>query len=452
MTTSRREFILKSSMAGAATYMGTLGLSASSYRRIIGANDRVRVGVVGFSDRHRNDHIPAFLKSYKELNFDIIAVSDIWKKRREDGSDFLAQKMGHPVQACVNNDQLYANKDVDAVMISTADFQHAWHTIEAVKAGRDTYTEKPLAETMEDARAVLKAVKDSGKIVQIGSQRRSGANYHAAADFIQSGKFGPIVMVELTWNVNQPGRWRRPALVAQLKEEDTDWKRFLINRPYEPFDARKHLEFRLFWPYSSGLPGQWMSHQIDTVHWFAGLPHPRSASANGGIYAWKDGRRNADTMTVVFDYGPLEDPSSGFQVVFTSRQTNSAGETKEIYHSNGGTMNLDTNKINSEGGLKENYAKAMGMEANLLPEVSLKELGEKISTDASTGGDPLTTAHVRNWMECVRSRKQPNAPIEAGYHHSIAVIMANAAYRTGEKVTFDEKKQEVMAGGKAFKY
>jgi predicted dehydrogenase len=452
MTTSRREFILKSSMAGAATYMGTLGLSASSYRRIIGANDRVRVGVVGFSDRHRNDHIPAFLKSYKEMNFDIIAVSDIWKKRREDGSDFLAQKMGHPVQACVNNDQLYANKDVDAVMISTADFQHAWHTIEAVKAGRDTYTEKPLAETMEDARAVLKAVKDSGKIVQIGSQRRSGANYHAAADFIQSGKFGPIVMVELTWNVNQPGRWRRPALVAQLKEEDTDWKRFLINRPYEPFDARKHLEFRLFWPYSSGLPGQWMSHQIDTVHWFAGLPHPRSASANGGIYAWKDGRRNADTMTVVFDYGPLEDPSSGFQVVFTSRQTNSAGETKEIYHSNGGTMNLDTNKINSEGGLKENYAKAMGMEANLLPEISLKELGEKISTDASTGGDPLTTAHVRNWMECVRSRKQPNAPIEAGYHHSIAVIMANAAYRTGEKVTFDEKKQEVMAGGKAFKY
>ena len=452
MTTTRRDFIRNSSMAGMATYTGALGFSASSYRRIIGANDRVRVGVVGFSDRHRHDHIPAFLKSYQEMNFDIIAVSDIWKKRREEGSAFLAQTFGHPVQACMNNDALYNIKDVDAVMISTADFQHALHTVEAVKAGRDTYTEKPLAETMADARAVLKAVKDSGRIVQIGSQRRSGANYWAAADFIQSGKFGPIVMVELTWNVNQPGRWRRPALVAQMREEDTDWKRFLMNRPFEPFDARKHLEFRLFWPYSSGLPGQWMSHQIDTVHWFSKLPHPRSASANGGIYAWKDGRRNADTMTVVFDYGPLNDPSTGFQVVFTSRQTNSAGDTKEIYYSNGGTLNLDTNKITHEGGLTERYASAMGMHANELPEVSLKELEMKASTEASTGGDPLTTAHVRNWMECVRSRKQPNAPIEAGYDHSIAVIMANAAYRTGEKVTFDEKTQEVMAGGKVFKY
>ena len=452
MTTNRRDFIRKSSMAGVATYMGTMGLSANSYRNIIGANDRVRVGVVGFSDRHRNDHIPAFLKSNKELNFDIIAVSDIWKKRREEGKAFLADKFGHSIQACTNNDELYNIKEVDAVMISTADFQHAYHTVEAVKAGRDTYTEKPLAETMEDARAVLQAVKQSGKIVQIGSQRRSGANYQAAADFIQQGKFGNIVMVELTWNVNQPGRWRRPELVAQMKEEDTDWKRYLINRPYEPFDARKHLEFRLFWPYSSGIPGQWMSHQIDTVHWFSGLPHPRSVSANGGIYAWHDGRKNADTLTAVFDYGPLEDSTKGFQVLFTSRQTNSEGETKEIYYSNGGTLNLDTNKITPAGGLTEKYAKAMNMQPNLLPELSLKELAVKISTDASTGGDPLTTAHVRNWMECVRSRKQPNAPIEAGYHHAIAVIMANAAYRTGERVTFDEKTQEVMAGGKVFKY
>ncbi len=438
-------------MAGMASYMGAMSFPASSYRRIPGANDRVRVGVVGFSDRHRNDHIPAFLKSYQEMNFDIIAVSDIWKRRREEGKDFLSQKFGHDIQVCRNNDELYAIKEVDAVMISTADFQHALHTVEAVKAGRDTYTEKPLAETMEDARAVLKAVKDSGKIVQIGSQRRSGANYWAAADFIQSGKFGPIVMVELTWNVNQPGRWRRPALVAQMREEDTDWKRFLMNRPYEPFDARKHLEFRLFWPYSSGLPGQWMSHQIDTVHWFSQLPHPRSAVANGGIYAWKDGRKNADTMTVVFDYGPLDDMSKGFQVVFTSRQTNSAGDVKEIYHSNGGTMDLDTNKITPFGGLQENHAGAMGMKANLLPEMSL-EAGAKASTDASTGGDPLTIAHVRNWMECVRSRKQPNAPIEAGYDHAIAVIMANAAYRTGERVVFDQQTQEVMAGGKPFKY
>ncbi len=437
-------------MAGAAAYAGTLGMSAASYRNILGANDRIRVGVVGFSDRHKDAHIPSFLSAYKEFNFDIIAVSDIWKKKREDGRAYLKEKFNHDITACVNNEELYNIKEVDAVMISTADFQHAWHTIEAVKAGRDTYTEKPLAESMEDNRAVLKAVKESGKIVQIGSQRRSGANYKAAYDFIQSGKFGPIVMVELTWNVNQPGRWRRPALVSQLKEEDTDWKRYLINRPYESFDPRKYLEFRLFWPYSSGIPGQWMCHQIDTVHWFSGLPHPRSVAVNGGNYVWKDGRKNADTMTAVFDYGPLDDMSKGFQVVFTSRQTNSAGDVKEIYYSNGGTLNLDTNKITPEGGLTERYAKEMNMQANLLPQMSLNELTEKVSTEAKTGSDPLTQAHIRNWMECVRNRKQPNATIEDGYHHAIAVIMTNAAYRTGEKVVFDEKTQEVMAGGKAF--
>lgn len=439
-------------MAGLATYIGTMGLSAKSYRNIIGANDRVNVGVIGFSDRFRGSLLPSFVKLHKELNFDMVAVSDIWKKRREDGQAYLKQQLEHDITACVNNEALYDLKNIDAVFISTADFQHALHTVEAVKAGKDTYTEKPLAETMEDARAVLKAVKDSGKIVQIGSQRRSGATYKAAYDFIRQEKFGPIVMVELIWNVNQPGRWRRPSLVPQLREEDTDWKRFLLNRPFEKFDPRKYLEFRLFWPYSSGIPGQWMCHQIDTVHWFANLPHPRSAAVNGGIYAWKDGRKNADTLTAVFDYGPINDPSKGFQVIFSSRMTNAAGDVKEIYYSNGGTLNLDTNQISPEGGLKENHAKAMGMKANLLPSVSLNDMATKVTTDANTGSDDLTLSHVRNWMDCVRSRKQPNAPIEAGYNHAIAVIMSNAAYRTGQKVTFDEKTQEVMAGGKVFKY
>ena len=291
----------------------------------------------------------------------------------------------------------------------------------------------------------------NGKIVQIGSQRRSGANYWAADEFIKSGKFGDIKMVELVWNVNQPGRWRRPALTKDLKESDIDWKRFLMNRPADTFDPRKYLEYRLFWPYSSGIPGQWMSHQIDTVHWFSGLAHPRSAVANGGIYQWQDGRKNADTMTVVFDYGPLNDMSKGFQVQFTSRFSNGAGGTKEIYYSNGGELNLDTNTISPNGGLSEREARSMGMQANLLPTMKI-EGASQVATDANTGGDELTFNHIKNWMECVRSRKTPNAPIEAGYQHSIATIMSNAAYRTGQRVTFNEKTQEVMAGDKVFKY
>jgi len=358
--------------------------------------------------------------------------------------------MGHDITTCRNNEELYDRKLVDAVFISTADFQHAQHAIEAVKAGCDAYCEKPFAESMADNRAALKAIKESGKIVQIGSQRRSGANYRAADEFIKSGKFGDIKMVELTWNVNQPGRWRRTSLLPQLKEEDTDWKRYLLNRPFEAFDPRKYLEFRLFWPYSSGLPGQWMSHQIDTVHWFSGLKHPRSVVANGGIYMWKDGRKNWDTITAVFDYGPVNDPSSGFQVTFASRMDNGEDDPKEIYYSNGGELNLDTNKVSPKGGLTKDHADAMKLQPNLLPEMNLSDAA-KVITSANTGGDDLTSNHVRNWMECVRSRKQPNAPVEAGYSHSIATIMTTASAHTGSKATFDEATQEVMVNGKVFK-
>jgi predicted dehydrogenase len=441
----RRDFIRQSILAGAAS-----AFSAKSYAKIIGSNDRVRVACVGFSDRHKQSHVQPFKDLSKGMNFEMVALSDIWNRRRDEGKAYLEKQLGNDIKVFRNNDELYDSKMVDAVFMSTADFQHAMHTIEAVKAGCDVYCEKPLAETMEDNRAVLKAVKNSGKIVQIGSQRRSGTNYWAADEYIKSGKFGPIVMVELMWNVNQPGRWRRPDLTSTLKESDVDWLRYQINRPKAVFDPRKYLEYRLFWPYSSGIPGQWMSHQIDTVHWFSGLAHPRSAVANGGIYQWKDGRTNPDTLTVVFDYGPLNDPTTGFQVQFTSRFSNSAGETKELYYSNGGMINLDTNEISATGGLREREAGAMGLKANLLSPLKLE--GIKVESGANTGGDPLTYNHIKNWMECVRSRKTPNAPIEAGYQHSIATIMANAAYRTGMRVTFDEKTQEVMAGGKVFKY
>jgi predicted dehydrogenase len=451
MSNSRRVFIKQSALVGAGVLASKVSWSASSYKRIIGANDRVRVGVVGFSDRHRSSHIPSFMNHYKELNFEVTAVSDIWKRRRDEGSAIWKEKMQHDVVACRNNEEMYDKRLVDAVFVSTADFQHAIHAAEAVKAGCDVYCEKPFAETMEDNRMALKVIKGSDRIVQIGSQRRSGSNYQAAHDFISSGKFGPITMVELTWNVNQPGRWRRPDLLGQLKEEDTDWKRFLLNRPHDTFDPRKYLEFRLFWPYSSGLPGQWMSHQIDTVHWFSGIQHPRSVVANGGIYQWKDGRKNWDTITAAFDYGPANDMSQGFQVVFGSRMHNGDENPSEIYYSIGGELNLVTNKVSPKGGLTQKLAGAMGMQANLLPELSLANT-EKVVASANTGGDVLTSNHVRNWMECVRSRKQPHAPVEAGYSHSIATIMTNAAVHTGQKVTFDEATQEVMAGGKPFKY
>jgi predicted dehydrogenase len=445
---NRRDFLKMGSavLAGAA-----VPWTATSYAAIAGANDRVRVGLIGAGDRAKGALVPAFQEHAKELNFEFVAVSDIWNRRRDEGAAFIQKQCGGgPVASVRNNDELYARKDIDAVIVATADFQHALHGVEAVQAGRDAYVEKPTAHTMEDARAFLAAVKQTGKVVAVGTQRRSTPSYQKAYEYIQSGKFGDIVAVEMTWNVNQPGRWRRPGVVPLLKEQDTDWKRYLLNRPYEAFDARKYLEFRLFWPYSSGIPDQWLVHQIDTVHWFTGYPHPRSVVANGGVYHWKDGRKNWDTMTAVFDYGPLDDPSKGFQVIYSSRMTNSAGGVKEIYYSNGGMLDMDKQCVNSEGGMTAKAAAEMGMKQNLLGDYSLTDTLMKAETSANTGNDPMTSANMRNWMECVRSRKTPNASIQAGYSHSVALCMNIAAIQTGQRVTFDDKSQQVMAGDKVF--
>jgi predicted dehydrogenase len=441
--TTRRDFIKTTSAAGAGVAFSNLDILRPE--RVLGANDRVRVAIVGASDRTMSSLVPSFQSLAESLNFELVAVCDIWKLRREEKPAQIASKYKIKEPAKVRNtEELYSMKGIDAVIIGTADFQHAYHAIEAIKAGKDVYAEKPFANIMSDAREALKVIGGSKQVFQVGTQRRSTPSYMRAKEYLETGKFGDIVMAEMTWNVNQPGRWRRPNVVPLLKQEDTDWKRYLINRdPKIPFDARKYLEFRLFWPFSSGIPCQWMVHQIDTVHWFTGIPHPRSVVANGGIYFWKDKRENFDTMTAVFDYHDAK-KDKAFQVLYTSRMTNSAGEIKEIYYSNGGTLNLDTNKVTPDGGLRERQAKEMKMKSNLLEPLTLSDEGG-IETAANTGADKQTTAHMRNWMECVRNRNQKtNADIHAAYNHSVALCMTIAALQTGKKVTFDDKKQEVV--------
>ena len=151
---SRRDF-MRTATLGTAGLM--LSSTAAGYTRIQGANDRVRVGIVGYSDRCRQSLIPAFLLHAKELNFDLVAVSDIWSRRREEGSAAIAKLTGHEIATARNNEELYARKDVDAVLVATADFQHALHGVEAVRAGRDAYVEKPMANTMDDAKALRRA-------------------------------------------------------------------------------------------------------------------------------------------------------------------------------------------------------------------------------------------------------------------------------------------------------
>ena len=197
----------------------------------MGANDRVRVGIIGCGDRMKGGDLARFLAACQRDELpDRGRLRHLERCAARKAPPSLRSSAAIRSDPVRNNDELYARKDVDAVIIATADFQHAYHGTEAVEAGRDAYVEKPTAHTMADARMFLAAVKKSGKIVQIGTQRRSTPAYQKAAEYIKSGQFGDIVMVEMTWNVNQPGRWRRPDVVPLLKEEDTDWKRYPLGQ------------------------------------------------------------------------------------------------------------------------------------------------------------------------------------------------------------------------------
>ena len=307
-TIDRREFC-----KGAAGLAGIIAAGYGPSLYAAGANEKIRVACVGYSDRFRYTLLPCFLHHNKELNFEMVAVADLWRKRLyENAKPEMEQALGHDVEAFSSDIELYEAKErlgLDAVIISTADFQHAQHAVHAIEAGCDAYCEKPIAEDMYSANMLLDAVNEKrangamnpGAILQIGSQRRSGKKYMAAKEYIDAGKFGDISYVHLTWNVNQPRRWRRDEkLIASLKEEDVDWKMWLLDRdPKEyPFDPRKYLEFRLFWPFSSGVPGQWMCHQIDTVAWFLGQPYPKTAVSSGGLYQWVDGRQSYEPLPV----------------------------------------------------------------------------------------------------------------------------------------------------------
>lgn len=446
MEMTRREFA-----KGAAGLAGIIATGAAPSLYAAGANERVRVACVGYSDRFRQTLLPCFLHHNKELNFDLVAVADLWKKRLHgNAKPEIEAKVGHPVETFGSDVELYATgKDIDAVIISTADFQHAQHACHAVNAGKDAYCEKPMAEDMYSANMLLDAVNAKrndgmapGAVLQIGSQRRSGPAYHAAKEYLESGKFGKLTFVDLCWNVNQNRRWRRDEkLVASLKKSDIDWNLWLLDRdPDEnPFDPRKYLEFRLFWPFSSGIPGQWMCHQIDTVGWFTGLKYPLSAVSSGGLYAWDDGRQSFDTFTTILEYGPSKLNDKGFQAIFSSRQTNAARGNVEKYHGPQGTIDLCGGTWSNEG-----VEKAKSVSGKLTANY------QKAETAANTGGDKLTSAHMRNWMECIRSRQNPNASVEAGYGHTVALIMSNAACRTGMKATFDPEARQVKVDGKVW--
>src|ERR1700757_2473976 len=299
-----------------------VGLTARSYGRVLGANDRIRIAQLGCGSRSEG-HVHMVQMASRQIPVETVAVCDIWKLARERRAAQVKRVFNLDPRSYKYSEEMLADKDIDGVMIATGDFQHAKLCAEVVQAGKDCYVEKPFANVLSEARKTRDIVKASKQVVQMGSQHRSEPYQLAVLDIIRSGRIGSIVHIEQEWNVNEE-RWRfvsydtgqtdamlqdrnmqwkewmdRP---SQLREEDTDWKRWLLGKPYQPFDPHVYLEFRLYKKFSSGLFDQWMSHGSDLVHLWTDESYPESVVANGGVFVWKDGRENPDTCVAAVTY------------------------------------------------------------------------------------------------------------------------------------------------------
>src|SRR5205085_1444522 len=221
-------------------------VTAFSYSRIVGANDRIQIGQIGCGHRAMGHRRMLKLSSTTDPNFDLRSVCDLWSVNRERAADNAQELFGKRPKAYKYSEEILADNDLDAVMIGTGDHQHAKLLAEVVRAGKDCYCEKPMANTLEDAKLAREAVRSSKQVVQMGSQWLSDPYQQKVRDIVRSGKLGLISRIEHHWNMNQQ-RWRDPddPDIKAIREKDTDWKRWLLGKPFRPFDPRVYFEFRL---------------------------------------------------------------------------------------------------------------------------------------------------------------------------------------------------------------
>jgi predicted dehydrogenase len=429
---SRRTFLDRSGrVAGAAA----LATTASSYARILGANDRISLGHIGIGSRGSElDQIAGTLGSRQ--NVEMTAVCDLWKVNREKAVAANAGYYGRSPRSFQYLEDVLELKDVDAVLISTPEHSHSPILKMVVEAGKDAYVEKPMGNVLEEAKAARDAVRASGRIVQVGTQHRSEPYPRAAHDLVQTGVLGEVSKVEVEWNYHGP-RWRGRPQVGQIREEDTDWRKWLLTKPYRPFDPQVYFEFRLYREFSSGIPDQWMSHGIDLVHWFMNDSFPRSVVAHGGVYAWPDGRENPDTFQTLLEY------PKGFLVSYsTSFGNDSPGFTR--YMGKKATLV----NIGGEGSPRYQLVEEKGNHESDADVDRLRAAKDVLlpgdTKQPPMGIDDMTLEHMTNWFECMRSRRPTHCTVEEGFAHSVACIMAAQSYWAGRKLYWDPAREAIL--------
>jgi predicted dehydrogenase len=401
----RREFLKVSSAAA-------LAFSAQPFfeRQVLGANERISIGLIGAGGRG-SDLLGQIMEIADQQNVQVTAVCDVWQKNLRAAAARISQRFGTAPQTCTRFGELLALPNLDAVVIATPDFSHAPILVAALKAQKDVYIEKPMSIDLALANEAVDLARHHQRVVQVGTQYRSDSHYRGAARLIATGKLGTISRLSVAVNFNE-ARWVRD--VSDCQAADVDWDAFLLRLPRRPFDPNLLRRWQLYRACTNGLSGLWMSHYADLTHMLTGARYPKAAVALGGIYVWRDGREHTDTFHALLDY------PEGFLFDWAMGLGNSTGSHFTV-HGTLGTFDL----------LNWTASNAGSMDKQIRSEPIPPETGP---------------SHMQNWLECLRSRQQPNADILFGHQHVVATVMAAHALQTGRRQRYDANKRRITTG------
>jgi predicted dehydrogenase len=421
---------------------GTAALTAASYRRVLGANERVGIGFIGYGligKRH-------VLDFQAESDADLIGIAETHRGRREEA---LSQ-MGGRAKGYGDFRRMLDSKEVQAVVVSTPDHWHALQTMLACAAGKDVYVEKPLTLFVREGRWMVDQARRHGSVVQVGTQQRSGQHYERARDLIEEGRLGKIASVRMGYFRNiMPGFGKPP---DGNPPADLDWDMWLGPAPscrYNPNRAIYH--FRWFWDYSGGQMTNLAAHSIDILHWFLNVQGPSAVTSFGGRLCLEDNGETPDTQDTLIQY-------PGFTAVWSHREA-CAGQLRAGLEFCGprGSLSISRTGFTLAGDRKIAPENSVPQFADAHPVGGPRRVGEtgpaeswtRSVDDRSGNSQAQFKRHVRNFLDCVKSRKQPISDLESAHRVATVCHLANISLRLGRGLRWDAEREEIKGDAEA---
>lgn len=416
------------------------------------------------AEENKNDYRYLDFRSQEDLNIRITAVCDVFdtygERARETAANIHREgsggPMGEPVKRYANYKELIASPEVDAVVIATPDHWHGPMTIEAARAGKHVYCEKPLTWSVEETYEVRKAVVESGVVFQLGHQGRQTDAYLKAREAIEKNVLGPVNLIEVTTNRNDPnGAWVYD-IHKEANEATIDWEQFIGQAPWHDFSLERFFRWRCWWDYSTGLSGDLLTHEYDAINQILNVGIPHSAMSTGGIYFFKDGRTVPDVLTTVFEF-PEKNLSLLYSATLSSQMDRGKrvmghdaymemGSTLTIYADPRSTRYADKIK---KGIIKPDmpiYSYIPGRGADTITSATERYFAGRGLLYTYRGGKRVDTTHLhlKEWLDAIRQGKQTSCDIHNGFEEAMTAHMGTLSYHHKKQVFWDKESESII--------